>query len=82
MLYPPSQAHLLHAADTGNGDGGMDTRFDPLAPDFGRFPRARGATPYVAECGPGDTILVPCMVRMAVLVGLSQLLGLHLEAWG
>lgn len=58
ILYPPSQAHLLHAVDAGNG--GMNSSFDPLAPDYERFPRARDATPYVAVCGPGDTILVPC----------------------
>ena len=58
ILYPPSQAHLLYAVDVGNG--GMNSSFDPLAPDFERFPRARDATPYVAVCGPGDTILVPC----------------------
>ena len=39
--------------------GSAQTWFDPLAPDFAAFPRARGATPYVAVCGPGDTILVP-----------------------
>ena len=58
ILYPPSQHHLLHATATANA--GADSAFDPLAPDYGRFPRARGATPHVAVCGPGDTILVPC----------------------
>lgn len=33
--------------------------FDPLAPDFARFPRAAQATPYVATCEPGETILCP-----------------------
>ena len=56
MLYPPSQHHLLHATPTANA--GADSGFDPLAPDYGRFPRARAATPHVAVCGPGDTILV------------------------
>ena len=56
VLYPPSQHHLLHATATANA--GADCAFDPLAPDYGRFPRARGATPHVAVCGPGDTILV------------------------
>ena len=37
----------------------QQTWFDPLAPDFDAFPRAKSATPYVAVCGPGDTILVP-----------------------
>ena len=58
ILYPPSQAHYLHAEAIANGSA--DSRFDPLAPDFVRFPRARAATPYVAVCEPGDTILVPC----------------------
>ena len=56
MLYPPSQHHLLHATPTANA--GADSGFDPLAPDYVRFPRARAATPHVAVCGPGDTILV------------------------
>ena len=68
ILYPPSQAHLIHVGEgvaasqidspkcrTANGQ----TWLDPLAPDYAQFPRARKATPYVATCGPGETILVP-----------------------
>ena len=65
ILYPPSQAHLIHAGEGINegvdDHGASQTWFDPLAPDFDKFPRARQATPYVAVCGPGDTILVPSL---------------------
>ena len=67
VLYPPSQHHLLHATATANA--GADSAFDPLAPDYGRFPRARGATPHVAVCGPGDTILVGTILVGTNLVG-------------
>ena len=65
ILYPPSQRSVLHCNE-GVGEGKHDhgasqTWFDPLAPDYDRFPRARDATPYVAVCGPGDTILVPSL---------------------
>ena len=54
------QAHLLHCSEGISSEhGAQQTWFDPLAPDYQRFPRAREATPYVAVCGPGDTILVP-----------------------
>ena len=60
ILYPPSQAHLIHAGEGIWSDhGSAQTWFDPLAPDWAAFPRAAKATPYVAVCGPGDTILVP-----------------------
>ena len=36
-------------------------RFDPLAPDFDRFPRARTAVAHVVECGEGDTLIVPSL---------------------
>jgi len=68
ILYPPSQAHLIHAGE-GIASNQLDSPrcrakcaqswFDPLAPEYDAFPRARKATPYVAVCGPGDTILVP-----------------------
>ena len=60
VLYPPSQAHLIHAGEGVSADhGSSQTWFDPMAPDWDAFPRAKHATPYVAVCGPGDTILVP-----------------------
>ena len=68
ILYPPSQAHLIHAGE-GIASSQLDSPrcrakcaqswLDPLAPEYDAFPRARKATPYVAVCGPGDTILVP-----------------------
>lgn len=68
ILYPPSQAYLIHAGE-GVASSQEDsprchtkcaqTWFDPLAPDFVKFPRAAQATPYIAVCEPGDTILVP-----------------------
>ena len=60
ILYPPSQARTIHCGEgIGGEQGASQTWFDPLAPDYKSFPRARQATPYVAVCGPGDTILVP-----------------------
>ena len=60
ILYPPSEAHKLHAGEGIAGDhGAQQTWFDPLRPEYDAFPRARHATPHVAICGPGDTILVP-----------------------
>ncbi|KAL1499976.1 hypothetical protein AB1Y20_012655 [Prymnesium parvum] len=60
ILYPPSQAHLLHCGEGIQGEhGASQTWFDPLALDYQRFPRAREATPFVAVCSAGDTILVP-----------------------
>jgi len=50
------QAHFLHA---GEGVSKSQTWFDPLHPDFERFPRARRATPYVAVCDEGETIFCP-----------------------
>jgi hypothetical protein len=65
ILYPPSQRHLIHAGEDINegieDHGASQTWFDPLAPDFDKFPRAREATPYVVVCGPGETILVPSL---------------------
>ena len=69
VLYPPSQHHLLHATATANA--GADSAFDPLAPDYGRFPRARGATPHVAVCGPGDTILVRTLTLTILVLTLT-----------
>ena len=60
ILYPPSQAHQLHAGEGVWSDkGSAQSWFDPLAPDYDKFPRARDATPYIAVCEPGETILVP-----------------------
>uniref|UniRef100_A0A7S0IL10 JmjC domain-containing protein n=1 Tax=Calcidiscus leptoporus TaxID=127549 RepID=A0A7S0IL10_9EUKA len=56
ILYPKSQAHLLHA---GEGIEASQSWFDPTAPDFTAFPRARQATPYVAVCEEGDTLFCP-----------------------
>ncbi len=60
ILYAPSDAHNLHCGEGVYSDkGSAQTWFDPLNPDYDKFPRARKATPYIAVCGPGDTILVP-----------------------
>jgi hypothetical protein len=60
VLYPPSQGSLIHAGEGLEGNhGASQTLLDPLAPDYDAFPRVRNATPYVAVCEPGDTILVP-----------------------
>ena len=54
------QAHLIHCSEGVSSDhGAQQTWYDPLSPDHARFPRAKDATPFVAVCGPGDTILVP-----------------------
>ena len=62
ILYPPSQASLIHAGEGIESPQLNSPRahtkceqswFDPLAPDYARFPRARQATPYVAVCEPG-----------------------------
>ena len=60
ILYPPSQARLLHASEgVAGGHGAEQTWFDPLRPDFRRFPRARDATAHIAVCEEGETVLVP-----------------------
>ena len=60
ILYPPSQARLLHASEgVAGGHGAEQTWFDPLRPDFRKFPRARDATAHVAVCEEGETVLVP-----------------------
>lgn len=64
VLFPPSQARLIHASDgirPSGGDCAEQSWFDPLRPDFERFPLARDATPFVAECGEGDTLVVPSL---------------------
>ena len=58
--YAPSEAHLLHAGEGVYSDhGSAQTWFDPLAPDFDRFPRAKQATAWLATLEEGDTILIP-----------------------
>uniref|UniRef100_A0A6V2U9A0 JmjC domain-containing protein n=1 Tax=Emiliania huxleyi TaxID=2903 RepID=A0A6V2U9A0_EMIHU len=74
VLYPKSQAHLLHAGEgecagecagegAGAGEGtccdAAQSWFDPTAPDYRRFPRARRATPHVAVLEEGDTLFCP-----------------------
>ena len=46
ILYPPSQAHTIHAGEGIWSDhGSAQTWFDPLKPDYEAFPRAKQATP-------------------------------------
>jgi len=78
VLYPPSDAHALHAGEgVSSGNGAQQTWFDPLAPDFERFPRARHTTAYVAECAEGETIVVPsgwfhCAVSLTPSITLMR----------
>ena len=62
VLYAPSDAFAIHAGEgIAAGQGSQQTWFDPLAPDFERFPRARKATAHVAVCDAGETIVVPAL---------------------
>ncbi|UVF79229.1 cupin-like domain-containing protein [Gordonia mangrovi] len=53
-LYPPDQTRLLYRIG-----GRTHCRFDPSAPDFAAFPRARRATRWECTLAPGEALYIP-----------------------
>ena len=55
LLCPPADSAKLYPYH----DQIRWSRFDGLEPDFGKFPRARGAHPMIATLQPGEMIHIP-----------------------
>lgn len=53
-LYPPDQTSLLYRID-----GRTHCHFDPSAPDFAAYPRARRATRWECTLAPGECLYIP-----------------------
>lgn len=70
IFYRPDDGKNLYQAR------GVHSAFDPLDPDYERFPLARDAMPYEALLGPGVALYVPngwwhCVQSMGASVSVS-----------
>lgn len=59
ICYPPDDADNLHSEVEDECEG-RTSLFDPSAPDFDKFPRARDAKPYSVVVEEGETVVLPC----------------------
>lgn len=58
VCYPPDDTEFLHYHEDDECEG-RTTLFDPAAPDFERFPKARRARAYSVVVEEGETVVLP-----------------------
>merc|ERR1719162_2653406 len=58
ICFPPDDSENLHA-DKMEDAGGRTSLFDPSAPDYKRFPRARKARAYSVVVEEGEVVVLP-----------------------
>jgi hypothetical protein len=58
VMFPPAQTRLVYPYSIFSKLPNFSP-IDPDAPDFARFPRLRGAEPWVADLREGDTLFIP-----------------------
>lgn len=58
ICFPPDDSENLHA-DEQEENGGRVSMFDPAAPDYERFPRARKARAYSVVVEEGEVVVLP-----------------------
>lgn len=61
LLLPARDALRLYPYPPWSGTPNF-SHVDPMNPDFGRYPRARGATRWVGDLSPGDAVFIPGFV--------------------